>query len=155
MYCCMVFLMVDVLIYVSNLAARALVWARARAAIRRAVFLHFAPGFLGAEVEPHGHKHPAKHTVYKPVKSASEKLLTAYFVLHGVSVVVEFGVKMAVPDRWRLPTTISVAATTGFMVATGFWLFFLPSDKEWCGCEANWGVPIVYGLREEECFLNW
>ncbi|PSR95543.1 Long-chain-alcohol O-fatty-acyltransferase 5 [Actinidia chinensis var. chinensis] len=165
MYCCMLFLMVDVLIYVCNLAARALVGLELEPPSDEPYFSTSLQDFWGRRWNLMV-TNTLRNTVYKPVKSASEKLvgpawaplpgvlaaflvsglmhellifyvtrvtptweLTAYFVLHGVFVVVEFGVKMAVPDRWRLPTAVSVVATMGFMVATGFWLFFPPLIK--------------------------
>ncbi|RVW79904.1 hypothetical protein VitviT2T_029929 [Vitis vinifera] len=104
-----------------------------------------------------------RHTVYKPVKSAAETVMserwsplpavvatflvsglmhellfyyvnrvspswemTSFFVLHGVCLVVEVGVKSVFSGRWRLHWAASVPLTVGFVVATSFWLFFPP-----------------------------
>ncbi|KAL8033481.1 hypothetical protein ABFX02_13G161700 [Erythranthe guttata] len=53
--------------------------------------------------------------------------MTMFFVVQGVCVVVEFGVKVALAGRkWRLPWFVSGPLTVGFVVATSFWLFFPP-----------------------------
>lgn len=55
--------------------------------------------------------------------------MTAFFVVHGVCVVLEFEVKRAFTGKWRLPGIVSGALTVGFVVATSFWLFFPPVVK--------------------------
>ncbi|KAL6975238.1 hypothetical protein U1Q18_024033 [Sarracenia purpurea var. burkii] len=55
--------------------------------------------------------------------------MTGFFVLHGVCVVAEMGVKRAVSGRWRLPWVVSWPLTVGFVVATSFWLFFPPLTR--------------------------
>ncbi|KAL2472919.1 putative long-chain-alcohol O-fatty-acyltransferase 5 [Forsythia ovata] len=52
--------------------------------------------------------------------------MTLFFVLHGICVVVEIRLKVALGGKWRLPGFISVPMTVGFVVATSFWLFFPP-----------------------------
>ncbi|KAA8527024.1 hypothetical protein F0562_008747 [Nyssa sinensis] len=52
--------------------------------------------------------------------------MTSFFVLHGVCVVVEMGVKRALTDRWRLHWAVSGPLTVGFVMVTSFWLFFPP-----------------------------
>ncbi|XP_016509381.1 putative long-chain-alcohol O-fatty-acyltransferase 5 [Nicotiana tabacum] len=52
--------------------------------------------------------------------------MTLFFVLHGLCVMVEIGVKRAVKDTWRLPWFVSGPLTVGFVVATAFGLFFPP-----------------------------
>ncbi|XVF77322.1 hypothetical protein PTKIN_Ptkin14bG0033700 [Pterospermum kingtungense] len=51
--------------------------------------------------------------------------VTWFFILHGVCVAIEVGLKKAnTTDRWRLSPTVSVPLTVGFVVVIGFWLFF-------------------------------
>ncbi|PSR85275.1 Long-chain-alcohol O-fatty-acyltransferase [Actinidia chinensis var. chinensis] len=52
--------------------------------------------------------------------------MTGFFVVHGVCVVAEMGVKRAVSGKLRLPWAVSWPLTVGFVVATSFWLFFPP-----------------------------
>lgn len=52
--------------------------------------------------------------------------MTGFFVIHGLCVMVEIGVKRAVKDTWRLPGFVSGPLTVGFVVATAFGLFFPP-----------------------------
>ncbi|MCD7461470.1 hypothetical protein HAX54_046187 [Datura stramonium] len=52
--------------------------------------------------------------------------MTGFFVIHGLCVLVEIGVKRAVKDTWRLPGFVSGPLTVGFVVATAFGLFFPP-----------------------------
>ncbi|KAL3733400.1 hypothetical protein ACJRO7_022859 [Eucalyptus globulus] len=50
--------------------------------------------------------------------------VTGFFVLQGVCVVVEVVAKAAVGERWRLSRAVSTPLTVGFVVATAMWLFF-------------------------------
>ncbi|KAL2944936.1 Long-chain-alcohol O-fatty-acyltransferase [Bienertia sinuspersici] len=50
--------------------------------------------------------------------------VTWFFVLHGVCVVLEMGVKRNLGQKWRLHWAISGPLTVGFVMVTGFWLFF-------------------------------
>lgn len=52
--------------------------------------------------------------------------ITSFFVLHGLCLVAEVGVKSVFPHRWRLHWAASVALTIGFVMVTSFWLFFPP-----------------------------
>ncbi|XP_055823620.1 probable long-chain-alcohol O-fatty-acyltransferase 5 [Solanum dulcamara] len=52
--------------------------------------------------------------------------MTGFFVLHGLCVMVEIGVKRALKDTWRLPRFVSGPLTVGFVVVTAFGLFFPP-----------------------------
>ncbi|XP_051124780.1 acyl-CoA--sterol O-acyltransferase 1-like [Andrographis paniculata] len=52
--------------------------------------------------------------------------ITCFFVLHGACLVIEIVVKKAVGDTWRLPRIAGAILTVGFVMATGFWLFFPP-----------------------------
>ncbi|GLT57539.1 hypothetical protein SLA2020_305050 [Shorea laevis] len=52
--------------------------------------------------------------------------MTSYFVLHGVCVVVELGVKRTLVGKWRLHWAVSAPLTVGFVLATAMWLFFPP-----------------------------
>ncbi|KAI8569207.1 hypothetical protein RHMOL_Rhmol02G0261200 [Rhododendron molle] len=50
--------------------------------------------------------------------------ITWFFILHGACVVVEIWIKKLVMDRWGLPRLISTPMTLGFVMVTGYWLFF-------------------------------
>ncbi|CAO2835792.1 unnamed protein product [Amaranthus hypochondriacus] len=50
--------------------------------------------------------------------------VTWFFVLHGVCVVLEMVVKRSLGQKWRLHWAISGPLTVGFVMGTGFWLFF-------------------------------
>ncbi|OMO83624.1 putative long-chain-alcohol O-fatty-acyltransferase 5 protein [Corchorus capsularis] len=52
--------------------------------------------------------------------------VTWYFVLHGVCVVVEFGLKRVFSGKLQLHWAVSAPLTVGFVVATAMWLFFPP-----------------------------
>ncbi|GMJ10376.1 hypothetical protein like AT5G55360 [Hibiscus trionum] len=61
------------------------------------------------------------------VKRASPSWeMTWFFVLHGVCVAAEMGVKRAVSGRVQLHPAVSTPLTVGFVVATAMWLFFPP-----------------------------
>ncbi|KAJ6984745.1 acyl-CoA--sterol O-acyltransferase 1 [Populus alba x Populus x berolinensis] len=47
-----------------------------------------------------------------------------FFLLHGFCLTVEIALKKVLNDRWRLPKMISTMLTVGFVMSTGFWLFF-------------------------------
>ncbi|OVA00558.1 hypothetical protein BVC80_9087g52 [Macleaya cordata] len=50
--------------------------------------------------------------------------VTLFFVLQGFCVALEILVKRAVNGRWRLHPVVSGPLTVGFVMVTGFWLFF-------------------------------
>ncbi|KAK4439418.1 Acyl-CoA--sterol O-acyltransferase 1 [Sesamum alatum] len=50
--------------------------------------------------------------------------VTWFFVLHGVFLMAEIVVKKAVNGRWRLPRLTGTILSIGFVMVTGFWLFF-------------------------------
>ena len=52
--------------------------------------------------------------------------ITSFFVLHGVCLMVEIALKKALTGKFRLPKLISGPLTVGFVLVTGFWLFFPP-----------------------------
>lgn len=52
--------------------------------------------------------------------------VTCFFVLHGVCVVVEIGVKKWLDHKWRVHWAISGPITVVFVVSTAAWLFFPP-----------------------------
>ncbi|KAF2294445.1 hypothetical protein GH714_011461 [Hevea brasiliensis] len=59
--------------------------------------------------------------------------ITWFFLLHGVCLVAEVALKKAVARRWCLPRFISTPLTVGFVLVTGFWLFF----PEFLRCRAD------------------
>lgn len=52
--------------------------------------------------------------------------VTCYFVLHGVCLVVEYGLKRLLMGKFRLHWAVSGPLTVGFVVVTAMWLFFPP-----------------------------
>ncbi|PHU12976.1 hypothetical protein BC332_19906 [Capsicum chinense] len=52
--------------------------------------------------------------------------MTGFFVLHGLCVMGEIGVKKGLKDTWQLPGFVSGPLTVGFVVVTAFGLFFPP-----------------------------
>ncbi|KAF4361069.1 hypothetical protein F8388_016878 [Cannabis sativa] len=50
--------------------------------------------------------------------------VTCFFVLHGICLTVEIILKKALGDTWRVPKVMSRMLTIGFVMLTGFWLFF-------------------------------
>lgn len=59
--------------------------------------------------------------------------LTCFFLLHGVGVAFEIGIKKELKGKWRLPAAVSVVLTVSSVMVTGTWLF-LPSLMK---CEAD------------------
>ncbi|KAL1814831.1 hypothetical protein ACET3Z_017405 [Daucus carota] len=163
-YCCLCFLLIEILIGLSNTLAGALV----------GVEFEFEPSnepYLSTSLQDFWGKRwnltvttSLRDTVYKPVRKASEVVLgknlapvpavmaaflvsglmhellfynvtrsyptwemTGFFVLHGICVVVEVGLKNWARGRgWRLPWPVSTGLTVGFVLATSLWLFFPP-----------------------------
>lgn len=52
--------------------------------------------------------------------------VTCFFVLHGVCLVVEYGLKRLMMGKLRLHRMVSGPLTVGFVVVTTIWLFFPP-----------------------------
>ncbi|GFZ03292.1 acyl-CoA sterol acyl transferase 1 [Actinidia rufa] len=50
--------------------------------------------------------------------------MTWFFLLHGVSLPVEIAIKKVLNGRCQLPRVISTILTLGYVMVTGFWLFF-------------------------------
>ncbi|XP_019169154.1 PREDICTED: acyl-CoA--sterol O-acyltransferase 1-like isoform X1 [Ipomoea nil] len=59
--------------------------------------------------------------------------ITWFFLLHGACVAVEVAVKKALRGRCRLPGMLGTILTVGFVMLTGFWLFF----PQLLRCEAD------------------
>ncbi|WCJ33018.1 MBOAT (membrane bound O-acyl transferase) family protein [Euphorbia peplus] len=52
--------------------------------------------------------------------------VTSFFLLHGVCLVVENGLKSKLRGKWELHWVVSMPLTVGFVVVTAMWLFFPP-----------------------------
>jgi len=63
-------------------------------------------------------------TYYYVIRVKPTWEVTWFFVLHGVCVVLEMMVKRALGPKWRLHWAISGPLTVGFVILTGYWLFF-------------------------------
>ncbi|XP_073118624.1 acyl-CoA--sterol O-acyltransferase 1 [Henckelia pumila] len=50
--------------------------------------------------------------------------ITCFFLLHGLCLNAEIAVKKVVNGRWQLPRVVGTVLTVGFVMVTGFWLFF-------------------------------
>lgn len=50
--------------------------------------------------------------------------ITLYFVLHGSCLAVEIGVKKKLKGRYQPPRFVAATLSLGFLIGTGFWLFF-------------------------------
>ncbi|XP_031131381.1 probable long-chain-alcohol O-fatty-acyltransferase 4 [Ipomoea triloba] len=59
--------------------------------------------------------------------------ITWFFLLHGACVAVEVAMKKALKGRCRLPGILGTILTVGFVMLTGFWLFF----PQLLRCEAD------------------
>uniref|UniRef100_A0A803P9F3 Wax synthase domain-containing protein n=1 Tax=Cannabis sativa TaxID=3483 RepID=A0A803P9F3_CANSA len=75
--------------------------------------------------------------------------VTCFFVLHGICLTVEIILKKALGDTWRVPKVMSRMLTIGFVMLTGFWLFF----PQFLRCKADvklvqeWNLMIRRILR--------
>ncbi|XVE51015.1 hypothetical protein DITRI_Ditri02bG0004200 [Diplodiscus trichospermus] len=50
--------------------------------------------------------------------------ITCFFLLHGACLMAEIALKKTLGYKWRLPRVVSTPLTVGFVMLTGFWLFF-------------------------------
>ncbi|KAK9269199.1 hypothetical protein L1049_000968 [Liquidambar formosana] len=162
MYCCLVYLFVDIVLAVSNAVVRAVIGIELESPSDEPYFSTSLQDFWGRRWNLTT-TNTLRHTVYKPVRSflgvalgidwaplpavlaafivsgLMHELLffyitrvsptweiTWFFVLHGVCVVVELGVKKVFAGRWRLHWAVSAPLTVGFVVITSAWLFFPP-----------------------------
>lgn len=63
--------------------------------------------------------------------------VTCFFLLHGVSLVIEIAAKRALKGKIWIPGIISGPLTLAFVIYTSFWLFlppFLRGRADWKGC---------------------
>lgn len=163
LYCCLCFLLIDILIAFSSALVRALVGVELEPASNEPYLSTSLQDFWGRRWNLTVTT-ALRHTVYKPVRKALEKVMgkdwapvpavmaafivsglmhellfynviheqptwemTLFFVLHGICVVVEVGLKNWVQGRrLRLPWMVSAVLTVGFVVGTSLWLFFPP-----------------------------
>ncbi|CAI9086894.1 OLC1v1020817C1 [Oldenlandia corymbosa var. corymbosa] len=68
-------------------------------------------------------------------------VVMCFFILHGVALAVELGVKRALKGKgrkiWVPPMMVSAPLTLGFVIYSSFWLFFPPllrAKADWKGC---------------------
>lgn len=160
-YCCLVFLMIEILVELSSMLVRALLgmeleqpsdepylaaslgefWGRrwnltVNSILREAVFRPVraaAAAVVGRDMAAvigvvaafvvSGLMHEL--LFWYVSRAAPSWEMTMFFVVHGVCVVAEFGVKGR-KKRRPLPWFVTGPATVGFVIATSFWLFFPP-----------------------------
>lgn len=81
------------------------------------------------------------------VKPSGE--ITGFFVLHGVCLAMEMGVKKYVDRKWELPKWVSGPLTVGFVMGTGLWLFFPQFGKLGIDVKAfdEYRVLMEFGKR--------
>ncbi|XP_073316835.1 probable long-chain-alcohol O-fatty-acyltransferase 5 [Primulina huaijiensis] len=162
-YCCLVFLMVDIIISLSSFWVGILVGLELEPASDEPYLATSLQEFWGRRWNITVSS-LLRQVIYKPVRSAAAEVLgrdwaalpavlaaflvsglmhellfwyitrarpswetTAFFVLQGVGVVAEFGLKETLDrKKWRLPWLVRSVLTMGFVVGTSFWLFFPP-----------------------------
>ncbi|XP_057765553.1 probable long-chain-alcohol O-fatty-acyltransferase 5 [Salvia miltiorrhiza] len=163
-YCCLVFLMIEILVEMSSKLVRAVVgmeleppsdepylsaslqefWGRrwnltVNSILREAVFgpvRRATAGAVGGETAAlmgvlasfvvSGLMHELLFWYVAPGTPPSWEM-TMFFVLHGVCVVAEIGIKKRLGKRkWRLPWFVTGPLTVCFVMGTSFWLFFPP-----------------------------
>ncbi|KAI3456862.1 hypothetical protein Pfo_013525 [Paulownia fortunei] len=162
-YCCLVFLLIEILVELSSLLVRALLGLELEPPSDEPYLSASLQEFWGRRWNLTVNS-ILRQTVYKPVRSVAAAVLgrdwaalpavlaaflvsglmhellfwyitratpswemTMFFVVQGVCVVVEFGLKVALAEKkWRLPWFVSGPLTVGFVVWTSFWLFFPP-----------------------------
>lgn len=165
-YCCLVFLMVDVIISLSSFWVRILVGLELEPASDEPYLATSLQEFWGRRWNITVSS-LLRQVIYNPVRSAAAAVLgrdlaalpavltaflvsglmhdllfwyvtrawpswetTAFFVVQGVCMVAEFGLKVALDKKkWRLPWLVRWVLTLGFVVGTSFWLFFPPLIK--------------------------
>lgn len=163
LYCCLCFLLIDILIAISSTLVWALVGVELEPASNEPYLSTSLQDFWGKRWNLTVTT-TLRDTVYKPVRKALEKFtgkdlaaapaviaaflvsglmhellfynvtrvyptweMSSFFVLHGICVVVEVGLKNWVQGRgWQLPWVVSTGLTVGFVVGTSLWLFFPP-----------------------------
>ncbi|XP_074380336.1 putative long-chain-alcohol O-fatty-acyltransferase 5 [Apium graveolens] len=163
LYCCLCFLLIDILIAVSSTLVWALVGVELEPASNEPYLSTSLQDFWGKRWNLTVTT-TLRETVYQPVRKALEKVtgkdlapvpaviatflvsglmhellfcnvirvyptweMTLFFVLHGICVVAEVGLKNWVQGRgWQLPWVLSTGLTVGFVVGTSLWLFFPP-----------------------------
>ncbi|KAM7506331.1 hypothetical protein LguiB_005235 [Lonicera macranthoides] len=72
--------------------------------------------------------------------------VTWFFVINGVCLGAEIGVKKVVNGRFRLPVAVSRPLTLGFVLVTAFWFFFPPFMRF---------KPDVKGCTESVAFIEF
>ncbi|PIN18906.1 Long-chain-alcohol O-fatty-acyltransferase [Handroanthus impetiginosus] len=165
-YCCLIFLLIEILVELSSLLVRALVGLELEPASDEPYLSTSLQEFWGKRWNLTVNS-ILRQTIYKPVRSAAAAVLgreraallgvlaaflvsglmhellfwyvtrarpswemTMFFVVHGVCVVVEFGLKAPLAEKkWRVPWFLSGPLTVGFVAATSFWLFFPPLTR--------------------------
>lgn len=75
--------------------------------------------------------------------------VTCFFVLHGVGVIVESGVKKALEGKLRLHGAVSGALTLAFVLSTAFWLFYPPLVRNGTDARAIRECKALLGLVKE------
>ncbi|KAF5727928.1 long-chain-alcohol O-fatty-acyltransferase 3 [Tripterygium wilfordii] len=86
---------------------------------------------------------------YHIIRAAPTWEVTWYFVLHGLCLVVEFGVKKLVAGRWRLHWAVSGPLTVGFVAVTAAWLFFPPMTRTGADVRAIEETKMLFNFVKE------
>lgn len=72
--------------------------------------------------------------------------VTLFFLIHGVSLALEIGIKKTLNGKWKFPVVLSGILAVGFVLVTGLWLF-LPAFMK---CDAD-----IKGHRETLAFMEF
>ncbi|XP_050383009.1 probable long-chain-alcohol O-fatty-acyltransferase 5 [Argentina anserina] len=80
--------------------------------------------------------------------------VTLFFVLHGVCLVVEVGMKKILTPKWRWHWAVSVPMTLGFLMVTATWLFFPPLLRNGVDVRAIKECKDLLGFINEKLKLD-
>lgn len=75
--------------------------------------------------------------------------ITAFFLLHGVCLMVEIAVKKKLKRRWQLPRPVASVLSVCFVMATAFWLFLPPLLRCRADSRAFEEYAVVWALVKD------
>ncbi|KAM5580877.1 putative long-chain-alcohol O-fatty-acyltransferase 5 [Rosa sericea] len=85
--------------------------------------------------------------------------VTLFFILHGVCLVVEVGMKKVLAPKWRWHWAVSVPMTLGFVAVTAIWLFFPPLVRNGVDAKAiEECKELLEFIKEKlklDCLVSW
>ncbi|XP_022847597.1 acyl-CoA--sterol O-acyltransferase 1-like [Olea europaea var. sylvestris] len=78
-----------------------------------------------------------------------------FFLLHGVSLAMEIGIKKLLKARFTLPRIVSGPLTLAFVITTSFWLFFPPflrGKADFKGCTES--IAFIEFVKNHQLILD-